>query len=162
MRLTYRYVVAGVGILLLICTYEVYIYSGKASYMFRKLSYHKVRTENVESIDSSIQFQRNRKFSIYNSSRNFSESKHSSKDVTKVTISAEEYRQNPTLKTGNPLIDDYGKNDLHHTGEMGRGVTFVGQEKLKVSQSLEKYHLNVIASDLIPLNRLVPDSRPPG
>ncbi|KAK3096833.1 hypothetical protein FSP39_003790 [Pinctada imbricata] len=161
MRLTYRYAVAGVSILLLICTYEVYIYSGKASYMFRKLSYSRVQTHNVEAFDSNRT--NVHKFTLLPSKyRNSSRGHSSSKHWQSVKISAEEYRKNPKLKTGNPLIDNYGQNDLHHTGEMGRGVTFVGKEKLRATQSIQKYNLNTIASDLIPLNRLVPDSRPPG
>ena len=69
------------------------------------------------------------------------------------------YRNNPNFKTGNPLIDDYGKNDPTKTGENGRGVTFVGEEKKKSDELMKKYNLNVFASDVIPLNRKVPDSR---
>ncbi|VDI51088.1 Hypothetical predicted protein [Mytilus galloprovincialis] len=47
-----------------------------------------------------------------------------------------------------------------HNGENGRGVTFVGEEKKKVKELLKKHRINVLASDIIPLNRLVPDSRP--
>lgn len=57
------------------------------------------------------------------------------------------------------LIDSYGKNDLTKTGEMGRGVIFVGDEKISATKSVEEYRVNVFASDLIPLNRMVPDSR---
>ena len=70
-----------------------------------------------------------------------------------------EYRSNPNFITGNPLIDDYGQNDPTKTGENGRGVTFVGDEKKKSDALLKKYNLNVYASDVIPLNRKVPDSR---
>ncbi|CAC5387304.1 GALNT [Mytilus coruscus] len=48
-----------------------------------------------------------------------------------------------------------------HNGENGRGVTFVGEEKKKVKELLKKHQINVLASDIIPLNRLLPDSRPP-
>lgn len=78
-----------------------------------------------------------------------------------MTITADEYRKDPNLRTGNPLIDEYGENDLTKTGEMGRGVTFVGKEKAEATKKLQVYNINVMASDLIPLNRLIPDSRPP-
>ncbi|XP_076442850.1 polypeptide N-acetylgalactosaminyltransferase 13-like [Babylonia areolata] len=76
-----------------------------------------------------------------------------------VTINAEEFRANPWVKTGNPLIDTYGGNDPLLSGEMGRGVTFVGKEKRAAEQLLTEFNLNVMASDVIPLNRVVPDSR---
>ncbi|XP_050401932.1 inactive polypeptide N-acetylgalactosaminyltransferase-like protein 5 [Patella vulgata] len=59
------------------------------------------------------------------------------------------------------LIVSYGKNDLRLAGELGRGVIFVSEEKAKADAAMEKYRVNVYASDLIPLNRMVPDSRPP-
>ena len=68
-------------------------------------------------------------------------------------------QRNPNLTTGNRLIDDYGLNDETKSGENGRGLTFSGDEKVKVDQLIAKYHLNVYASDMIPLNRKVPDSR---
>ena len=71
----------------------------------------------------------------------------------------DEYRRNSELITGNSLIDEYGKNDLTKTGENGRGVLFAGREKKKSEELLKKYNLNVYASDLIPLNRKIPDSR---
>ena len=70
-----------------------------------------------------------------------------------------EYRNNPNFITGNPLIDNYGQNDPTKTGENGRGVTFVGEEKKKSENLMKKYNLNVYASDVIPLNRKIPDSR---
>ena len=71
----------------------------------------------------------------------------------------DEYRNNIQSMTGNPLIDDYDKNDLSRPGENGGGVTFVGQEKNKADELLKEYRLNVYASDIIPLNRKVPDAR---
>ena len=71
----------------------------------------------------------------------------------------DEYRRNPEFITENALIDEYGKNDLTKTGENGRGVLFAGREKKKSEELLKKYNLNVYASDLIPLNRKIPDSR---
>lgn len=79
----------------------------------------------------------------------------------KVIISAEEFRKSRDIETGNILIDKYGSNDHMNNGENGRGITFVGEEKKKVKELLPIYRINVLASDLIPLNRLVPDSRPP-
>ena len=76
-----------------------------------------------------------------------------------LTRTWEEYRRNPEFTTGNALIDEYGKNDLTKTGENGRGVLFAGREKKKSEELLKEYNLNVYASDLIPLNRKIPDSR---
>lgn len=64
--------------------------------------------------------------------------------------------------TGNPLIDDYGKNDPLGPGENGVPVVLPEITKHNVSLALEKYHVNVLASDAIALNRKVPDSRFPG
>jgi hypothetical protein len=60
---------------------------------------------------------------------------------------------------GNPLIDDYGKNDLTRPGENGVAVVMPPHLLQNVTDVLALYHINVIASDMIPLNRLVPDSR---
>lgn len=79
-----------------------------------------------------------------------------------VTITWEEYRNNPGAITGNPLIDNYGKNDPSRMGENGSGVILVGEEKEKATRLISKYNVNVYASDRIPLNRMVPDSRFPG
>ncbi|XP_061164827.1 polypeptide N-acetylgalactosaminyltransferase 13-like [Saccostrea echinata] len=148
MRLTYRYIVACVAVILLVCTYQVYILSRDGSFLNR-LPKTRKRTDIVSVARSgSI---------LGNNTRN--DRNKVSKGVI-VTITAEEYRQNPNLKTGNPLIDDYGENDLTKTGEMGRGVTFVGKEKAAAAKRMQLYNINVMASDLIPLNRLVPDSRP--
>jgi hypothetical protein len=89
-------------------------------------------------------------------------SESTSLESDKVLLTAEEFRTIPKAKTGNSLIDDYGQNDQMRNGESGRGVTFFGPEKRKVANFIEKFHLNVYASDLIPLNRMVPDSRPNG
>ncbi|XP_046584881.1 polypeptide N-acetylgalactosaminyltransferase 13-like [Haliotis rubra] len=63
--------------------------------------------------------------------------------------------------TPNPLIAKYGQNDMSQTGENGRGVVFVGEEQETVEKYLSEYRVNILASDLIPLNRKVPDSRYP-
>jgi len=47
-------------------------------------------------------------------------------------------------------------------GEMGVEVVVPQHMKANVSAVLETYRINVLASDVIPLNRLVPDSRFPG
>lgn len=73
-----------------------------------------------------------------------------------------DYRLNPSAKTGNRLIDEYGKNDPNQPGENGAGVVFVGEELQEASRLIQKYNLNVYASDRIPLNRMVPDARFPG
>ncbi|KAK7115920.1 polypeptide N-acetylgalactosaminyltransferase 1-like [Littorina saxatilis] len=76
-----------------------------------------------------------------------------------VTITAEEFRKHPKMKTGNPLIDTYGENDAFLSGERGRGVTFVDKEKEAAMTLQREFNINVMASDVIPLNRMVPDSR---
>jgi hypothetical protein len=76
-----------------------------------------------------------------------------------VKITAEEFRSDPEIKTGNPLIDTYGQNDDLLSGEKGRGITFVDKEKLTADKLMAEFNVNVRASDLIPLNRMVPDSR---
>ncbi|KAK7491384.1 hypothetical protein BaRGS_00017362 [Batillaria attramentaria] len=81
------------------------------------------------------------------------------KSALPVTMTAEEFRSSPTSKTGNPLIDTYGENDMLLAGEKGRGVTFVDKEKEEAASLQELFHVNVMASDVIPLNRMVPDSR---
>lgn len=149
MRLTYRYIAACVVVVLLICTYQVYIFSHGDSFLNR-LSRGRHRNDVVTFM---------RPGSILGNSTVKDKGTHT-KGV-QVTITADEYRKDPNLRTGNPLIDEYGENDLTKTGEMGRGVTFVGKEKAEATKKLQVYNINVMASDLIPLNRLVPDSRPP-
>lgn len=77
-------------------------------------------------------------------------------------LTAEEFRENPTFKTGNPLIDDYTNNDLSAPGEFGRPVPISPEMQANVTWALNTYHVNVFVSDEIPLNRMVPDSRFPG
>ena len=72
------------------------------------------------------------------------------------------YRRDHSAKTGNTLIDDYGKNDLTRPGENGAAVILQGEELEEASRLIQKYNLNVYASDRIPLNRQVPDARFPG
>lgn len=74
----------------------------------------------------------------------------------------EDYRKNPSAKTGNTLIDDYRKNEPGKPGENGSAVILVGDELQEASRLIQKYNLNVYASDRIPLNRMVPDARFPG
>ncbi|PVD19541.1 hypothetical protein C0Q70_20030 [Pomacea canaliculata] len=62
---------------------------------------------------------------------------------------------------GNPLIDDYGRNSSA-PGEMGSPVVLPEEMKANVSEALRMFRVNVLASDVIPLNRKVPDSRVPG
>lgn len=158
MRLTTRYFVFCAFVVLFLCTYEIYIYSESAKKYLVK-NFHK----KLDVISSGrpgrkkFELKSNRK-GTRSHDRDSIKKKHS---FLNVTLTAEEFRQNPNLKTGNPLIDSYGHNDLTKNGELGRGLTFVGAEKRNVSESMRKYFLNVVASDLIPLNRLVPDSRPP-
>ena len=68
-------------------------------------------------------------------------------------------------ESGNPLIDDYGQNDIRAAGELGRCVKLtVGKSEhdeqiLYVDQITKMTGVNAVLSDWIPLNRLVPDSR---
>lgn len=77
-------------------------------------------------------------------------------------VTWEQYRRDKNARTGNPLIDDYGKNDPNNPGEGGKGVVLEGEALAEASRLIEKYNLNVYASDRIPLNRMVPDARFPG
>ena len=70
-----------------------------------------------------------------------------------------EYRRLPNAITGNVLIDEYGRNDDALPGEGGRGVNFTGEDEIKANEILKVHRLNGYASDVIPLNRKVPDSR---
>ncbi|XP_014784702.1 polypeptide N-acetylgalactosaminyltransferase 13 [Octopus bimaculoides] len=74
-------------------------------------------------------------------------------------------RKNLSFKTdnsGNPLIHNYGKNNLSLKGENGSGVILKPNEEEKAKIMSKGYNVNVYISDLIPLNRMVPDSRPVG
>ena len=70
-----------------------------------------------------------------------------------------EYRRLSNAITGNVLIDEYGGNDDALPGEGGRGVNFTGEDEIKANEILKVHRLNGYASDVIPLNRKVPDSR---
>lgn len=97
---------------------------------------------------------------VSNSMKHFKEFGSSRRLPVKITW--QEYRSNPSALTGNPLIDNYGKNDPSKMGENGSGVILVGEEKEKAVRLISKYNVNVYASDHIPFNRMVPDSRFPG
>jgi hypothetical protein len=133
MRLATRYIWACAVIMMTFITYQIYI--------FNNLSW--IIPINTKSTTQRL-------------------SESTLMESNKVLLTAKQFRSIPNAKTGNPLIDDYGRNDRRRNGEVGRGVTFVGPEKIKVAQVIETFHLNVYASDLIPLNRMVPDSRPQG
>ncbi|KAH9524895.1 Polypeptide N-acetylgalactosaminyltransferase 3 [Bulinus truncatus] len=72
-------------------------------------------------------------------------------------VTLEEYRSG--ARTGNPLIDDYGKNNLKDRGEMGKPVVLTPGEQTLAEKALSEFNVNTVASDAVPLNRLVPDSR---
>ena len=63
-------------------------------------------------------------------------------------------------KTGNDLIDNYGENNEFLEGENGRGILLVAEEKEIGDAALKSFRVNNKISDLVPLNRKVPDSRP--
>lgn len=60
----------------------------------------------------------------------------------------------------NELIDKYEKNNYKFAGENGRGILLAGEEKEIGDEALKLYGINTKVSDLVPLNRKVPDSRP--
>ena len=170
MRLQSRYVTISVGCFLLLLTYEVYIYSGGSAKGIVQ-SLQRDRAGFIDDYDLIHRADR-RIFRGSQRGQHNSVHKHKSRHLygaeilylrppQNVTITAEVFQSSPDVESGNPLIDDYGTNDGMRTGEKGRGVTFVGEEKKNATILLEKYRLNVMASDLIPLNRMVPDSRPP-
>ncbi|CAL1527728.1 unnamed protein product, partial [Lymnaea stagnalis] len=75
----------------------------------------------------------------------------------RVGITVEEFRAG--AKTGNPLIDNYGHSNRSERGEMGRRVILTPEEEERAKDAMEKFNVNTLASDAVPLNRMVPDSR---
>ncbi|XP_076465603.1 polypeptide N-acetylgalactosaminyltransferase 13-like [Babylonia areolata] len=63
---------------------------------------------------------------------------------------------------GHDELQSFGRNNPRLTGEMGRGVVLPPGEKGRGEEAMKKFNLNVVASDLISLNRQIPDSRPVG
>ena len=63
-------------------------------------------------------------------------------------------------KTGNDLIDKYEENNEMLAGENGRGILLMAEEKEIGDKALKTFKVNTKISDLVPLNRKVPDSRP--
>jgi len=61
----------------------------------------------------------------------------------------------------NPLIDDYGRNNPQSSGENGISVVIDAKlvDKVMEKQLFEQYKINVMVSDMVPLNRIVPDAR---
>lgn len=142
MKLRTRYLGGSLFFCVLFLTTEFYLFSGRYQIIYRKII-------NIRGTD-----EHSSKSSNINDDLFFG-------NIT-VSITAEQFRLIPNIRTGNPLIDEYGDNDLNHLGENGRAVMSTEKEQLNISDILEKYRLNIIASDLVPLNRMVPDSRPPG
>lgn len=60
----------------------------------------------------------------------------------------------------NDLIDKYEKNNYKLAGENGRGILLAGEEKKIGNEALTLFGINTKVSDLVALNRKVPDSRP--
>ncbi|KAK7009295.1 polypeptide N-acetylgalactosaminyltransferase 1 [Biomphalaria glabrata] len=77
--------------------------------------------------------------------------------IRRVSISLEDYKAG--MPTGNPLIDNYGKNNLSDRGEMGKPVVLTPEEEARAQEAMSEFNVNIVASDVTPLNRLVPDSR---
>ncbi|KAK3578283.1 hypothetical protein CHS0354_010487 [Potamilus streckersoni] len=158
MRLATRYVFIAVVIFLLFVSLEFIHYSGKTPQLIPD-------NKRIHGVFRNSSMPKN-----YETHRFVSEKYtegHSSNGLKKIITgrqvakSWKEYQLDPNSITGNPLIDDYGKNDITKGGELGRGITFFGEEKRKAQKLIDQYHINVYASDLIPLNRMVPDSRFP-
>jgi hypothetical protein len=84
------------------------------------------------------------------------------RSISRNMISAVEFQTIPNIQTGNLLIDEYGQNDPNIDGGNGRGIFLSEKEGRNISAVLNKYKINILASDIIPLNRMVPDSRSPG
>lgn len=147
MRLSGRYLGTCIITFILVVTFKSLIFLEEVNILFKKGISKEEYLRNVKKSE----FVQNVSFLIPNATI---------KNLKKITISAEEFRKYSYIKTGNVLIDNYGSNNNMHNGENGRGVTFVGEEKKKVKELLKKHRINVLASDIIPLNRLVPDSRP--
>lgn len=80
------------------------------------------------------------------------------------TISAEKFRSDPRALTGNSLIDKYGENDPQGPGEYGNPVQVTtDRRKLRLFYRLKlKFNVNTFVSDLVALNRMLPDARPKG
>ncbi|CAG2204784.1 GALNT [Mytilus edulis] len=142
MKLRTRYLGGSLFFCVLFLTTQFYLLSGRYQSIFRKI------------INIRGTYEHYSKSSNINDDLSFG-------NIT-VSITAEQFRLIPNIRTGNPLIDEYGDNDLNRLGENGRAVMSTEKEQLNISDILEKYRLNIIASDLVPLNRMVPDSRPPG
>lgn len=142
MKLTTRYLGGSLLFFVLFLTTEFYLLSGRYQSIYRKL------------------------INIRGTNQHYSKSSNINDDLSfgniTVSITAEQFQLISNIKTGNPLIDEYGSNDLNWLGENGKAVMTTEKEQLNISAILEKYRLNIVASDIVPLNRMVPDSRPPG
>ncbi|KAL3865525.1 hypothetical protein ACJMK2_042901 [Sinanodonta woodiana] len=149
MRLIIRYAVAAFALFFLLITLEVIYYNSEVCYFI--FGYY--NSNDIPSSNRGLVPDTKQTFPelVFNPKKPFI-----GRNIAK---SWKEYQHNSNSTTGNPLIDDYGKNDPSKTGEHGRGVMFVGEEKIKAQKLMEQYQVNVYASDLIPLNRMVPDSR---
>ena len=167
MRCASRYIITAFVILLVIASIKLSLFSDKTINLFRS----RANMQNLFGYNGIIGGGRFSKGNTTTLLKHRPFQSGSVKSIKKSIITSikgrnssiartwEEYKRNPNFITGNSLIDDYGKNDVTKTGENGRGVTFSGGEKKKSEELLQKYNLNVYASDVIPLNRKVPDSR---
>ncbi|GFO05220.1 hypothetical protein PoB_003172500 [Plakobranchus ocellatus] len=76
----------------------------------------------------------------------------------RVTITLDQFRKGH--KTGNPIIDTYGLPGHELTaGGVGRGVVQTQADAAEIDAIMAEYKVNTLISDLIPLNRVIPDSR---
>lgn len=121
--------------------------------------YFQLRNSKVRS---SFQFFASFQNSSLSSTNNLGKPSQHQTNQGYVMISAVEFQNVPNIQTGNSLIDEYGHNDINLEGENGRSVRISRKDPQMMSSVLEKYRINIIASDIIPLNRMVPDSRPVG
>jgi len=111
MRLTTRYIGAGVVVFILLLMYEMFLYSGNVKRIFlnRKLSKDDYIIKAKYTYVQKVNLTQQASSSTFRLNTNILKS-------PEVSITAEEFRRNSKIKTGNVLIDNYGKNDQMKNG----------------------------------------------
>ena len=161
MRCAIRYIVSIFIAILVVISLQLSLFSDRTINLLRSRQGYRdfVYTKEIIKLNRRISDNRTTNFDPWKGKPIVEFQSEETYRNSTVARSWREYRSNSNFITGNPLIDNYGQNDPTKTGENGRGVTFVGEEKKKSETLLKKYNLNVYASDMIPLNRKIPDSR---
>jgi len=153
MRCAFRYLFCVLVVILTFISIHLATVSDRYINIFTKNSIEEVFIPNLQSqaADSPLaklsNFVKSTKQLIYGNKSDM------------VALTWEEYQNDINAKTGNDLIDLYGQNDVRLPGEKGTRVLLTGEEHVLAEKLIQQYNLNVYASDKIPLNRLVPDSR---